>query len=263
MKKIRRKLALVFVLCATLTAGCTSVVTDSGPIGQSRQWFNPTLPIHLQASLFDQESAFCEQAAYRWQPIPDVAFSPGLVRRVNDIPNVSVDGATLSATLPLSFDGKAEQSYTNIATSFAAIRGPSLKSDREQRDHLQCLKSLGWQGVSRSWDGTPSALNETFEINARVMDLQRQGYSHPFIEADRIVMIDLADSVASESELTLKVASVVLTGNKLVTECDYRVTSSMLSKRVSVSCGDEQPIATAFAKGSPVRTWTQRYFSSF
>ena len=263
MKKIRRKFALAFVLCATSTAGCISVVTDPGPVGQSRQWFNPTLPIHLQASLFDQESAFCEKAAYRWQPIPDVVFSPGLVRRVNDIPNVSVDGATLSATLPLSFDGKAEQSYTNIATSFAAMRGPSLKSDREQRDHLQCLKSLGWQGVSRSWDGTPSALNETFEINARVMDLQRQGYSHPFIEADRIVMIDLADSVASESELTLKVASVVLTGNKLVTECDYRVTSSMLSKRVSVSCGDEQPIATAFAKGSPVRTWTQRYFSSF
>ena len=142
------------------------------------------------------------------------------------------------------------------------MRGPSLKSDR-RRDHLQCLKSLGWQGVSRSWDGTPSALNETFEINARVMDLQRQGYSHPVIEADRIAMIDLVKSVASESELTLKVASVGMTGNKLVTECDYRVTSSMLSKRVSVSCGDEQPVATAFAKGSPVRVWTQRYFSSF
>ena len=109
MKQQKRYRLLGCLFSAALLAGCMSVVTDSGPIGQSRQWFNPTLPIHLQASLFDQESAFCEQAAYRWQPIPDVTFSPGLVRRINDIPNVSVDGATLSATPPLSFDRKAEQ----------------------------------------------------------------------------------------------------------------------------------------------------------
>ena len=263
MKQQKRYRLLGCFFSAAVLVGCMSVVTDSGPIGQSRQWFNPTLPIHLQASLFDQESAFCEQAAYRWQPIPEVVFTSGLVRQVNDKRNVSVDGATLSATPPLTFDRGAEQSYINIATGVGVMRRPSLKSDREQRDHLQCLKSLGWQGVSETWDGTPSALNETFDINSRVMELQRQGYSHPFIEADRIVMIDLANSMASESELTLKVASVGMIGNKLVTECDYRVTSSMLSKRVFVSCGDDQPVATTFARGSPVRVWTQRYFSTF
>ena len=244
-----------------LITGCVTAVTDSGSVSGDRKWFNPTLPIHLQASLFDQESSFCSTAAAKWHPIPDIAFAPGLVRQVNDISNASVDGRNLTNTPSVAHDISFGGSFRQPAADRGM--GPRFKTDRERRDYYQCLKSLGWQGVSKSWDGTPSALNETFDVNARVMDLQRQGYSHPIIEADRIVMIDLVNSVSSESELTLKVASIEMIGNKLVTECDYRVTSSMLSKRVSVSCGNDLPVAATFARGSPVRVWTQRYFSTF
>ena len=261
MKQLARNRLPWLLGSIAFLASCMMPVIDSGSVGQDRKWFNPTLPIQLQASLFDQESSFCSKAAAKWHPIPDIAFAPGLVRQVNDIPNTSVDGRNLANTPSVAHDISFGGGFRQPAADRGM--GPRFKTDRERRDYYQCLKSLGWQGVSRSWDGTPSALNETFEINARVMDLQRQGYSHPVIEADRIVMIDLANSVASESELTLKVASIGMIGNKLVTECDYRVTSSMLSKRVSVSCGNDQPIATAFVKGSPVRVWTQRYFSSF
>ena len=263
MKQQKRYRLFGCFLSAAMLVGCMSVVTDSGPIGQSRQWFNPTLPIHLQTSLFDQESAFCEKAAYRWQPVPEVVFTPGLVRQVNDKPNVSVDGATLSATPPLTFDREAEQSYINIATGVGVMRGPSLKSRREQRDHLQCLKSLGWQGVSETWDGTPPALNETFGINARVMELQRSGFSHPFVARDRILMIDLANSTGSESTAMLKVAVAEFSGSNPVTFCEFSINRVFVGSRLSGFCGGAEVAQTSIGLGSPVDHWLKRYYPNF
>jgi hypothetical protein len=42
-----------------VSTGCTKVTHSLG----SDRWFNPSLPIHLQHTLFEQEEAFCVQAA--------------------------------------------------------------------------------------------------------------------------------------------------------------------------------------------------------
>jgi len=261
MKKIRRKLALAFVLCATSTAGCMSVVTDSGPIGQSRQWFNPTLPIHLQASLFDQESSFCSKAAAKWHPIPNIAFAPGLVRQVNDISNASVDGRNLTNTSSVTHDISLGGGFRPPAADRGM--GPRFKTDRERRDYFQCLKNLGWQGVSKTWDGTPPALNETFGINARVMELQRSGFSHPFVARDRILMIDLANSAWSESTVVLKVAFAEFSGSNPLTFCEFSISRSFEGRRLSGFCGEVEVAESSIGLGSPFHHWLKQYFPNF
>lgn len=261
MKQLTRNRLLWLLGSMAFVASCMTPVTDSGSVGQDRKWFNPTLPIHLQASLFDQESSFCAKAASKWHPIPEIVFAPGLVRYVNDMPNVSVEGRAVTSTVSVAYDIGLGSSY--VQPSVDRALGPRFKTDRERRDYFGCLRSLGWQGVSKSWDGTPIALNETFEINARVMDLQRQGYSHPFVARDRILMIDLGRSFSTQSAVVLKVASADSLGSKLVTLCDFSVTRSFAGKRVSGSCGDEQVAETVIGPGSPFQRWLDQYYPNF
>ena len=56
-----------------VSIGCTQVTHSLG----SERWFNPSLPIHLQQTLFEQEEAFCVQAADQWIPVPDIQCSSG------------------------------------------------------------------------------------------------------------------------------------------------------------------------------------------
>ena len=85
------------MICKRMLCGLALLLPVSGCIhvnhnlGDER-WFNASLPIHLQHTLYQQERAFCAQAADRWQPIPDVYFSFNGVRHINGAPNVSVEG---------------------------------------------------------------------------------------------------------------------------------------------------------------------------
>ena len=77
-----------------MTAGCVSV---SHTVGDGR-WFNASLPIHLQHTLYHQERAYCAQAADQWIPLPDVTFGFGGVRHINGAPNVRVEGNQTAVT---------------------------------------------------------------------------------------------------------------------------------------------------------------------
>lgn len=261
MKQLARNRLPWLLGSIAFLASCTMPVIDSGSVGQDRKWFNPTLPIHLQASLFDQESSFCSKAAAKWHPIPDIAFAPGLVRQVNDISNASVDGRNLTNTPSLAHGISVGGGFRQPAADRGM--GPRFRTDRERRDYYQCLKSLGWQGVSKTWDGTPPALNETFGINARVMELQRRGFSHPFVARDRILMIDLANSTGSESAVMLKVAGAEFSGSNPVTFCEFSISRSFEGRRLSGFCGDVEVAQTSIGLGSPFDHWLKQYFPNF
>ena len=78
-----RILSLCIVLMA---AGCVSATHT---VGDGR-WFNASLPIHLQHTLYHQEQAYCAQAADQWIPLPEVTFDFDGVRHINGAPNASV-----------------------------------------------------------------------------------------------------------------------------------------------------------------------------
>ena len=72
-----------------VVTGCANINHNLG----NERWFNPSLPIHLQHTLFEQERQFCRQATKHWTPLPDIKFSSNGVRRLNGAANVSVEGA--------------------------------------------------------------------------------------------------------------------------------------------------------------------------
>ena len=85
----------ILTLCIVLmAAGCVSV---NHTVGDGR-WFNASLPIHLQHTLYQQERAYCAQPADKWIPLPEVTFGFGGVRHINIAPNVSVEGNQIAAT---------------------------------------------------------------------------------------------------------------------------------------------------------------------
>ena len=262
MKKERNVGVVVLLLAigAGFLSGCASVGSGQAPAHMDHAWFNPTLPIHLQSPLFDQENTFCQQAAYQWRALPDIVFEPGLVRVVNDLPNASVGGQALSSTPAIGNIAAFSQSSQSIPSSLGSIRRYSIQGARERRDHLQCLQSLGWQGVSQVWDGTPDKLNETFAINARVMDLKRSGYSHPFLDGQNVVMIDLANSKRDGSAVLIKSASVDVTGAGAINYCDFRVETTRFTKRAWIACDGNPEIAVSYKAGRPVREWARHYF---
>ena len=80
-------------LLALLTS-CSSINHNLG----DERWFNASLPIHLQHTFFEQEQAFCQQAADQWIPVPDVHFSFNGVRHINGAANMSVEGYNAAVT---------------------------------------------------------------------------------------------------------------------------------------------------------------------
>ena len=79
----------ILTLYIMLTTG--GRVSVSHTVGDGR-WFNASLPIHLQCTLYHQERAYCAQAADQWIPPPELTFGFGGVRHINGAPNVSAEG---------------------------------------------------------------------------------------------------------------------------------------------------------------------------
>ena len=85
----------ILTLCIMLmTAGRVSV---SHTVGDGR-WFNASLPIHLQHTLYHQERAYCAQAADQWIQLLELTFGFGGVRHINGAPNVSAKGNQTAVT---------------------------------------------------------------------------------------------------------------------------------------------------------------------
>ena len=147
-----RILSLCIVLMA---AGCVSATHT---VGDGR-WFNASLPIHLQHTLYHQEQAYCAQAADQWIPLPEVTFGFGGVRHINGTPNASVEGNQTAVTTSPVDHSLVTGSFGSEVGFWKTVAASSIKGYRESRQERQCMTSLGWIYTNDTWDGTPSHLN--------------------------------------------------------------------------------------------------------
>ena len=237
-------------------AGCTQVTHTLG----SERWFNPSLPIHLQHTFFEQEASFCVQAADQWIPIPDIQFSFQGVRHINGAPNVSVEGHAAVATnspSPHSFMTGLSGSQVGFWKTVAAT---THQDRRETRDQQQCLTSLGWSPTNDTWDGTPSHLNQSIGVNKSVMTAVREGYRHPLVGNGVVALIQMGKSGASGSGLTIHTVEIPLYAPEQPSKCAYVLEESWFSTRGEVRCNNGSALPVHIASSSPIGQWIGRYF---
>ena len=237
-------------------AGCTQVTHTLG----SERWFNPSLPIHLQHTFFEQEASFCVQAADQWIPVPDVQFSFQGVRHINGAPNVSVEGHAAVATnspSPHSFMTGLSGSQVGFWKTVAAT---THQGRRETRDRQRCLTSLGWSPTNDTWDGTPSHLNQSIGVNKSVMTAVSEGYRHPLVGNGVVALIQMGKSGASGSGLTIHTVEIPIYAPEQSSKCAYVLEESWFSTHGEVRCNNGSAITIRIASGSPIGQWIGHYF---
>lgn len=239
-----------------LLTGCTNISHNMG----DERWFNASLPIHLQHTFFEQEQAFCQQAADQWIPIPQVEFSFDGVRHINGTANVSVDGFSTSVTSgPTSHSDVTEMSGSHVGF-WRTVGASTVVSYREAREYARCLISLGWQTTNDSWDGTPGNLNESIALNKSVMTSVREGYRHPMIGINIVALIDMSKSELVQGQLTLHTSEIPFYNPKNIHKCTYVISNSWFSRRGEVTCDGMSPAPVQVEPNSPISKWIEVYF---
>ena len=242
-------------LLALLTS-CSSVNHNLG----DERWFNASLPIHLQHTFFEQEQAFCRQAADQWIPVPDVHFSFNGVRQINGAAKVSVEGYNAAATSgPTAQSNITGLSGSNVGF-WKMASAATMTNYRESRDTKRCLTSLGWQTTNDTWDGTPSDLNESIALNKSVMTLVKQGYRHPMIGEEIVALIDMSKSAQENDRLTLHISEIPFFNPDVIYNCTYVITNSWFSRRGEVTCDGMAPAPVQVEPNNPISKWIEIYF---
>lgn len=246
-----------FTLSAILVAtGCVSIDHNVG----AGRWFNASLPIHLQHTLYQQERAFCAQAADQWVPLPEVKFTVGAIRHINGIPNVSVEGSQIAVTVGAVDQNSVTASLESEVSVWKTVAASSIKGYRESRQERRCMTTLGWASTNDTWNGTPSHLNETISVNRAVMSSVDAGYSHPLLGDTVIALIDMRRSESFEDRAMLYTTEIPIHAPENQSNCVYQLEESLFSKRGLASCdgGASQPIKVS--RGSPIAHWIREYF---
>ena len=237
-------------------SGCLSIEHNAG----NERWFNASLPIHLQHTLYVQEQAFCTQAADQWVPVPEIRFTFDGVREINCVPNVSVEGSSTSVTTgPVSQSLLANTAVSEIGF-WRTMLAASDKGQRESMHERQCMTALGWQSTSDTWDGTPSHLNQTIPINKTVMSAVQQGYSHPLVGSGVVALIDVGNSYASATQLVLYTMEIPLYAPERVASCVCELETSYFSTRGFVPCDGNSGQVVKISSNSPIAHWVSQYF---
>ena len=247
----------ILTLCIVLmTAGCVSVTHTVG----GGRWFNASLPIHLQHTLYHHERAYCAQAADQWIPLPEVTFGFDGVRHINGAPNVSVEGNQTAVTTSPVDHSVVTGSFGSDVGFWKTVAASSIKGYRESRQERQCMTSLGWLSTNDTWDGTPSYLNESIAVNKAVMESVERGYSHPLLGAGVMALIDVGNSYRSATEVVLYTTELPLYAPEKRATCVYELESSYFSTRGFVRCsgGSSQPVT--ISSNSPIAHWIREYF---
>ena len=247
------------ILISGLLLAITSCASINHSVGDDR-WFNASLPVHLQHTFYQQERAFCAQAADQWIPLPDVQFSFQGARYINGRPNVSVEGAnTAVAAVPVQQSMLSRTILSDVGL-WKTLAADAVKGHRESRDERQCMTALGWTRTSDTWDGTPDHMNETIAINKAVMTAVEQGYSHPLLGDRVIALLDLRQSYASDSSAVVTATVIPLFDPTNPSVCVYEITQSWLSDRAVVSCDEGSAQSIGVEPNSPIDTWVAEYF---
>lgn len=247
----------ILTLCIVLmTTGCVNVTHTAG----DGRWFNASLPIHLQHTLYHQERAYCAQAADQWIPLPEVTFGFDRVRHINGAPNVSVEGNQTAVTTSPVDHSVVTGSFGSDVGFWKTVAASSIKGYRESRQERQCMTSLGWLSTNDTWDGTPSYLNESIAVNKAVMESVERGYSHPLLGAGVMALIDVGNSYRSATEVVLYTTELPLYAPEKRATCVYELESSYFSTRGFVRCsgGSSQPVT--ISSNSPISHWMREYF---
>ena len=247
----------ILTLCIVLmTTGCVNVTHTAG----DGRWFNASLPIHLQHTLYHQERAYCAQAADQWIPLPEVTFGFDGVRHINGAPNVSVEGNQTAVTTSPVDHSVVTGSFGSDVGFWKTVAASSIKGYRESRQERQCMTSLGWLSTNDTWDGTPSYLNESIAVNKAVMESVERGYSHPLLGAGVMALIDVGNSYRSATEVVLYTTELPLYAPEKRANCVYKLEPSYFSMRGFVRCngGSSQPVT--ISSNSPISHWMREYF---
>ena len=248
--------ASVLTLLMLLMVGCSSITHTLG----DRRWFNAALPIHLQSTLYEQEVSFCAQAADQWVPIPKVRYDYHGVRFINGSANVSVEGGSLAATVSETKNSIVMASAASDVSVWNTIGASIVEGHRESREKRSCMAILGWKPMSDTWDGTPTALNESIGVNRSVMSAVTQGYSHPLLGDGVIALINMGESGFSDSSIVLHTHEIPLYAPSKAQRCIYTISSGWWSRRTEVSCNNATATEIRIAAKSPVGRWLNVYF---
>ena len=144
----------ILTLCTVvMAAGCVSVTHT---VGDGR-WFNASLPIHLQHTLYHQERAYCVQASDQWIPLPEVTFDFDGVRHINGAPNVSVEGNQTAVTTSPVNHSLVPGYFGSEVGFWKTVAASSIKGYRESRQERECMASLGWLSTNDTW-AAPQAI---------------------------------------------------------------------------------------------------------
>ena len=236
--------------------GCTPM---KHTLGQER-WFNASLPIHLQHTMFEQEQQFCVQAADKWIPLPEIEFSYAGVRSINGIANSSVEGTGQLGTYGLlgnSSPTAAKGSGTGVWQKVSASLG---KNYRQSRAEKACLTSLGWRPTSDTWDGTPNQLNQTFKINQKVMEAVSAGFTHPVLGDKVIALLDRDRSYVSGKDVVISTSEIPTFGSKPVKHCTYTLKKFLIIPSGEVICDGKESFEVSIELGSPIAVWMSYYY---
>ena len=250
------KLALVSAALMLGAAGCSSVKHNLG----EERWFNPSLPIHLQRTLYRQENAFCTRAADKWMPIPDVRFAFNGSRIVNGVPNASVEGSNIAVTFSTSETSLVTGLLSLSSDFWPTITASAITGPRESRDFKNCMKALGWASTNDTWNGTPANLNETSAVNKAVMDSVREGYIHPLLGDGVMALIDMKNSKSLDGVLFLHTTEIPLYSPNNRTKCIYELETAWLRTKGNVRCDRGQSGTVSVSSNSPIAHWVRAYF---
>jgi len=249
---LRTFLALSMLVVST---GCTQVTHSLG----SDRWFNPSLPIHLQHTLFEQEEAFCVQAADQWIPVPDIQFSFQGVRHINGAPNVSVEGHAAVATGSPSPHSVMSGLSGSRVGFWKTVAATTHQGRRETRDRQRCLTSLGWSPTNDTWDGTPSHLNQSIGVNKSVMAAVSEGYRHPIV-GEGVVRSFTWEKRCTRSGLTIQTVEIPIYAPEQSSKCAYVLEDSWFLTRGEVRCNNGSSISVRIASSSPIAQRIGHYF---
>lgn len=248
--------ASIFALLTLLLVGCSAVTHTSG----DGRWFNTALPIHLQSTFYEQEAAFCTQAADRWVPMPEVRYDFRGARLINGSPNASVHGGGLSATVSETKSSLVMASPGSDISAWRTLGAPIVRGNREASAERNCMATLGWKPVDNTWDGTPTTLNQSIAVNRAVMSAVSEGYSHPLLGEGVIALIDVGGSGFVDSDIVIQTTEIPLYATDQTRRCRYLVASGWWSRRSTVMCENLSESETKVAPTSPLATWLKIYF---
>ena len=255
-------------------SGCIHVNHNLG----DERWFNASLPIHLQHTLYQQERAFCAQAADNWQPVPDIHFSFAGARHINGMSNVSVEGSQSAVTTGPVDSSLVSGVLASDVGFWKTVAASTVRGRRETRDERRCMTALGWSATNDTWNGTPAHLNETIPVNKAVMASVKRGYSHPLLGDGAMALIDMRRSALSAEGLLVHTAEISLFAPEKIHTCVYELApsesfiprlyrgvlpttaSNTPLKKGLVRCNGGNARPVTFASSSPLSQWIRDYF---